>query len=72
METTLYSDAPKVLGPAPEFGVTLKMDADFHRLRWYGPGPISSAGSRYSGRGSAPQLLSPPRPICIRDARITV
>ena len=49
VETTLYSDAPKVLGPAPEFGVTLKMDADFHRLRWYGPGPEATYCDRKSG-----------------------
>lgn len=49
VETTLSSDAPKVLGPAPEFGVTLKMDADFHRLRWYGPGPEATYWDRQSG-----------------------
>ncbi len=49
VETTLYSDAPKVLGPAPAFGVTLKMDADFHRLRWYGPGPEATYCDRKSG-----------------------
>lgn len=49
VETTLSSDAPKVLGPAPEFGVTLKMDADFHRLRWYGPGPEPTYWDRQSG-----------------------
>ena len=49
VETTLSSDAPKVLGPAPEFGVTLKMDADFHRLRWYGPGPAATYCDRRLG-----------------------
>jgi len=49
VETALSSDAPKVLGPAPEFGVTLKMDADFHRLRWYGPGPEATYCDRKSG-----------------------
>ena len=49
VETTLSSDAPKVLGPAPEFGVTLKMDADFHRLRWYGPGPEATYCDRRLG-----------------------
>ncbi len=49
VETALYSDAPKVLGPAPAFGVTLKMDADFHRLRWYGPGPEATYCDRKSG-----------------------
>ena len=49
VETTLTSDAPKVLGPAPEFGVMLKMDADFHHLRWYGPGPEATYCDRQSG-----------------------
>ena len=49
VETTLSSDGPKVLGPAPEFGVMLKMDADFHRLRWYGPGPEATYWDRQSG-----------------------
>lgn len=49
VETTLTSDALKVLGPAPEFGVTLKMDADFHRLRWYGPGPEETYCDRRLG-----------------------
>ena len=49
VETTLSSDAPKVLGPAPEFGVMLQMDADFHRLRWYGPGPEETYCDRHLG-----------------------
>ena len=49
VETTLSSDAPRILGPAPEFGVTLKMDADFHRLRWYGPGPEATYCDRKMG-----------------------
>ncbi len=49
VETTLSSDALKVLGPAPEFGVMLKMDADFHRLRWYGPGPEETYCDRQLG-----------------------
>lgn len=49
VETTLSSDAPKVLGPAPEFGVTLKMDADFRFLRWYGPGPEETYCDRRLG-----------------------
>ncbi len=49
VETTLSSDAPKILGPAPEFGVMLQMDADFRRLRWYGPGPAETYCDRKSG-----------------------
>ena len=49
VEASLSSDAPKVLGPAPEFGVMLKMDADFHHLRWYGPGPEPTYCDRKSG-----------------------
>ena len=49
VETALYSDAPRLLGPPPEFGVTLKMDADFRHLRWYGPGPEATYCDRKSG-----------------------
>ncbi|MBD5162394.1 MAG: DUF4981 domain-containing protein [Oscillibacter sp.] len=49
VEAVLSSDAPRILGPAPEFGVTLKMDADFHRLRWYGPGPEATYCDRKKG-----------------------
>lgn len=49
VEAALTSDAPKILGPAPEFGVMLKMDADYHNLRWYGPGPASTYCDRQTG-----------------------
>lgn len=38
VEVTLQSEGAKVLGPMPEFGLLLKMDADYDRLRWYGRG----------------------------------
>ena len=33
---------------------------------------MAFSGSRYSGLGVAPQLLSPPRPICMAETRTTV
>ena len=49
VETTLSSSAGKALGPMPEFGVLLKMDANFRHVRWYGPGPEESYCDRCLG-----------------------
>ncbi len=49
VEAALSSGAPRVLGPAPEFGVMFQMDADFNRLRWYGPGPEATYCDRKKG-----------------------
>ncbi len=49
VEVTLTSDAAKTVGPMPEFGMLLKMDADFHRLRWYGRGPEETYCDRKTG-----------------------
>ena len=49
VETTLSSSAARVLGPMPEFGVALKMEADFCHVQWYGPGPEESYCDRHLG-----------------------
>lgn len=49
VEAALESDAGKTLGPMPEFGLLLKMDADFDRLRWYGRGPEETYLDRKAG-----------------------
>ena len=49
VEVTLHTGAAGVLGPAPEFGLMWKMDADFHRLRWYGLGPEATYCDRQAG-----------------------
>ena len=49
VEVTLHTGAAGALGPAPEFGLMWKMDADFHRLRWYGLGPEATYCDRQAG-----------------------
>ena len=49
VDVTLHSEAAKVLGAMPEFGLILKMDADFDRLRWYGRGPEETYCDRKLG-----------------------
>lgn len=49
VEVTLCSDGAKVLGPMPEFGLLMKLDADFDRLRWYGRGPEETYCDRKLG-----------------------
>lgn len=39
----------KELGDMPEFGVMLKMDADYDRLEWYGLGPQETYADRLQG-----------------------
>ncbi|MBQ7581246.1 MAG: DUF4981 domain-containing protein [Lachnospiraceae bacterium] len=46
---TLSYDPIPELGDMPEFGVILKMDADFNRLNWYGYGPEETYADRMSG-----------------------
>ncbi|MCR5222517.1 MAG: DUF4981 domain-containing protein [Lachnospiraceae bacterium] len=46
---TLSYDPVKELGDMPEFGVILKMDADFDRISWYGYGPEETYADRMSG-----------------------
>ena len=49
IETTLSMDGTKELGDLPEFGVILKMDADYDSLAWYGNGPAETYADRQEG-----------------------
>ncbi len=49
VEAELRSDGARVLGPMPEFGLLLKLDADLDRLRWYGRGPEETYCDRKLG-----------------------
>ena len=49
VEVILRSDGAKALGPMPEFGLLMKLDADFDRLRWYGRGPEETYCDRKLG-----------------------
>lgn len=49
IETTLAMDPVKELGDMPEFGVILKMDADYDNLEWYGNGPEETYADRRKG-----------------------
>lgn len=49
IETTLSMDAAKELGDLPEFGVIMKLDADYDRLEWYGNGPAETYADRQEG-----------------------
>ena len=42
-------DPPAELGDMPEFGVILKMDADYDNLEWYGNGPAETYADRQQG-----------------------
>lgn len=49
VEVTMESDGAKVLGPMPEFGWMVKMDANYNHLRWYGRGPEETYCDRKQG-----------------------
>ena len=49
VEATLSSDAPKVLGSPPEFGVCFKMDAAFNHVSFLGLGPEETYCDRKQG-----------------------
>ena len=49
IQVTLSYDPVKELGDMPEFGVMLKMDADYDRLEWYGNGPEETYWDRKRG-----------------------
>lgn len=49
VEVTMTCDGARVLGPMPEFGLCLTMDADFHNLQWYGLGPEETYCDRQAG-----------------------
>mgnify|MGYP000915939608 CR=1 FL=1 len=45
----LIMDPPKELGDMPEFGMMLRMDADYDRVKWYGLGPDETYSDRTQG-----------------------
>ena len=49
VETELSYDPVKELADMPEFGMMFKMDADFHRVKWYGYGPEETYSDRVRG-----------------------
>ncbi len=46
---TLHYDPAEGLGPMPEFGMMLKLDADLDRVKWYGLGPEENYADRCRG-----------------------
>ncbi|MGN0401570.1 MAG: glycoside hydrolase family 2 TIM barrel-domain containing protein [Acetatifactor sp.] len=49
VEATLSMEPVEGLGDCPEFGVMMKMDADYDRLEWYGNGPAETYADRKRG-----------------------
>ncbi|MDI9505120.1 MAG: DUF4981 domain-containing protein [Clostridiales bacterium] len=49
VRVTLSYDPVEGLGSMPEFGMMLRMDADFNRVRWYGLGPEENHCDRREG-----------------------
>lgn len=49
IETTLAMEPVKELGDMPEFGVIMKMNADYENLEWYGNGPAETYADRQRG-----------------------
>ena len=49
VQVLLHYDVVKELGDMPEFGMILKLDADYDRLTWYGLGPEETYADRCRG-----------------------
>ncbi len=49
VETTLSYDPVKELGDMPEFGMLMKISADYDHLKWYGMGPEETYADRCRG-----------------------
>lgn len=49
IETTLSCDIPEGLGSMPEFGMIMKINADYNQLEWYGMGPEETYADRCKG-----------------------
>ncbi len=49
IEVTLSYDPVEGLSDMPEFGVMFKMDADYHKLEWFGMGPEETYADRLTG-----------------------
>lgn len=68
IKATLSYKAVKELMDMPEFGIILKMDADYDNVKWYGMGPEETYSDRISGSklgiftakaGDLPEYLMP-------------
>jgi beta-galactosidase len=49
VETTLSYEPVEELGDMPEFGMMMKVDADYDRVEWYGMGPSETYVDRCHG-----------------------
>lgn len=49
IETTLAYDPVPGLPPMPEFGMIMKLNADYNQLEWYGLGPAETYADRCKG-----------------------
>ncbi len=49
IETTLAYEPVPGLPPMPEFGMMMKLNADYNRLEWYGLGPCETYADRCKG-----------------------
>lgn len=49
IQVKLIYDTVKELGDMPLFGVSMKLDADYDRLEWYGMGPQETYSDRNTG-----------------------
>ncbi len=49
IETTLIHDPIKELEDMPEFGMIMKINADYNQLEWYGMGPAETYADRCKG-----------------------
>ena len=49
VRVALSYDPVSGLGDMPEFGVMMKLDADYHRVRYYGLGPEENYSDRCRG-----------------------
>lgn len=49
VETTLSYDPVEELGDMPEFGMILKINADYDQVEWYGMGPAETYSDRCQG-----------------------
>lgn len=49
IETTLSYDPVRELGDMPEFGMLMKINADYNQIKWYGMGPEETYADRCKG-----------------------
>ena len=49
IETTLSYDPIAELGDMPEFGMIMKINADYNQVEWYGMGPAETYADRQKG-----------------------